>query len=229
MSAKPVKENKLQRAKRLGKLVIKPKIPTINITEAPKKKRLVIKEIDKPTPYKPTVKKLKIGKEPAKPKAPAKPKVNKFEEIDEEIEKQFGRFKEYEDVDRGAGAGAGTGADMFQNQRKGQYKQFLAYELGKTTGDGGGQVKERTDSRGGRLVSGGIPKGYANEIYKQLVDEIKKQYPVGSKTSNPDIIVKKYTKDGVVVEGFGKKRTYLFKNLKKGRGSTPEGNWINFF
>ena len=46
----------------------KPKVPKITITEAPKKKKLIIKQVDKPTPYKPTVKKLKIGKEPAKPK-----------------------------------------------------------------------------------------------------------------------------------------------------------------
>ena len=53
------------------KLIIvkaKPKVPKITITEAPKKKKLIIKQVDKPTPYKPTVKKLKIGKEPAKPK-----------------------------------------------------------------------------------------------------------------------------------------------------------------
>tara|TARA_R110000851_G_scaffold52594_2_gene125150 strand:- start:532 stop:1380 length:849 start_codon:yes stop_codon:yes gene_type:complete len=48
--------------------IVKPKVPKITITEAPKKKKLIIKQVDKPTPYKPTVKKLKIGKEPAKPK-----------------------------------------------------------------------------------------------------------------------------------------------------------------
>ena len=104
------KENKLQRAKRLGKLVIKPKkveepvkpkkkklvikakIPTINITEAPKKKRLVIKEIDKPTPYKPTVKKLKIGKEPAKPKKKDLNKLSPLElfgKLPQELRKQI--------------------------------------------------------------------------------------------------------------------------------------------
>ena len=52
------KENKLQRAKRLGKLVIKPKIPTINITEA----QPVIYDTRQPKnvlgPYKPTAKRL---------------------------------------------------------------------------------------------------------------------------------------------------------------------------
>jgi len=45
MSAKPVKENKLQRAKRLGKLVIKPK--KVEELVKPKKKKLVIKENQK--------------------------------------------------------------------------------------------------------------------------------------------------------------------------------------
>ena len=43
MSAKPVKENKLQRAKRLGKLVIKPK--KVEEPVKPKKKKLVIKKV----------------------------------------------------------------------------------------------------------------------------------------------------------------------------------------
>ena len=52
MSAKPVKENKLQLAKRLGKLVIKP------APVKPKKKKLVIKEKKVDEPVKPTIKML---------------------------------------------------------------------------------------------------------------------------------------------------------------------------
>lgn len=51
-----------------AKAPAKPKAPKITITEAPKEKKETSKPVDKPTPYKPTVKKINVGKEPAKPK-----------------------------------------------------------------------------------------------------------------------------------------------------------------
>ena len=69
MSAKPVKENKLQRAKRLGKLVIKPK--KVEEPVKPKKKKLVIKE---------------------KPKAPAKkeaPKGIDYDNVETKLDTAF--------------------------------------------------------------------------------------------------------------------------------------------
>ena len=71
MSAKPVKENKLQRAKRLGKLVIKPK--KVEEPVKPKKKKLVIK---------PKPKKVVKSKEP-----------ESFDRWDEEVKELYRETK----------------------------------------------------------------------------------------------------------------------------------------
>tara|TARA_R110002012_G_scaffold5225_1_gene24071 strand:- start:903 stop:1751 length:849 start_codon:yes stop_codon:yes gene_type:complete len=77
------------------KLIIvkaKPKVPKITITEAPKKKKLIIKQVDKPTPYKPTVKKINVGKEPAKPKKTDLNKLSPLElfgQLPQELRKQI--------------------------------------------------------------------------------------------------------------------------------------------
>ena len=222
----------------------KPKVPKITITEAPKKKKLIIKEVDKPTPYKPTVKKLKIGKEPAKPKKepakpkkePAKPKVNKFEEIDKEMEYQYQKYKEQNEEDGGAGAGAGAGAGD-GGRGVGKYKDFLLHELGNTTSGSGTTYRARPTYG---YQTRPIPKGYADELVKQIIDEIKKKFPVGSKQkirhgrtgddgnikfTSGERLIKKYTKTALEVEenyGVGddrtKKRTFLFKDIKKRKG-----------
>ena len=198
-----------------------------------------------------------LSKEPAKAKKvePAKPKVNKFEEIDKEIEIAFGKYKKRIDIYKG---GAGAGAGSSANSRR--YTDFLVEELANTTGVGGGTLKEKSTFKtvaGAAGASGTrsyayagsvpIPKGYVGEIHNQLVKEIKKRFPVGSKQqirhgswgedgnlkyTSGERFIKKYTTTGLEVEenyGVGhdrtKKRTYLFKDLKKGRN---RGRWAEF-
>tara|TARA_R110002012_G_scaffold489_1_gene1935 strand:- start:2056 stop:3405 length:1350 start_codon:yes stop_codon:yes gene_type:complete len=76
--SKPVKPKK-------KKLIIKEKskIPKITITEAPKEKKEASKPVDKPTPYKPTVKKLNV-----------EPKDSKFKISEEQGKKDIAKQTE---------------------------------------------------------------------------------------------------------------------------------------